>query len=792
MNTRRTRLLASMALAAVAAAPLANAADFYPITDIAAPNMIEGAPGTNPLTNVIEGPGVGYDAAEPHDRLGGTYYTDAPGGFPSDYIEANPGPEEIILDLGSDNVLGEMSYWGYSATNGNGIREFTLSFATDAESGGAGLGDESYGGSVSFNPMFEATNDDFARQIFDFGEFVVARYVKVTVLSNYFGIVVGGDRIGVGEIAFAQVVISDDPTLSVELDIELALTAQVEVFDIPIANIGDAELLNINYSFNGANAAAFSVPSGPASIPSLANDFFELQFDPTGLLGPVSATLEITSNDPNSPAEINLTGTVPPTDQNIVVPASIDRGQLLAIDNFAVNVQNTGGTALNIVGTNITGPDAGLFSVTAAPASIPAVSNADIQIELDPAGADGPISATLQISSDDPDTPTAEVMLTAEGLGGPDLVVPAPLIDRGRSSGVRTLAFNLRNAGGFELSISGATFTGADAAAFSVTNTPATIAPQDFEKIEVQIDTTGRSGPMSATLQIMSDDTDSPTTEVEIAAFAINEPDTFHTIDSVTASTDANDLWPSSNLIQGPDVGFSAALPHERLLGGAEGNWVTAAPGGFPSDFIAEAGMPTVVFDLGQDQPVNEISIWGYADTNSNGLSMFSLRFATASDGADGFGNSIGYNPTFSSIDLGLLPNEDMVSRESFTFEESAFARYVELTCIDNHFIAPGDNSEGNLPGGDRVGIGEVAFAVIDGPGATFAIVSIVRLSPTQIEIEFTSSAGATYAIDRSPDLVDWGNELDDGITGEQDTTTFLDSGVPAEAEEIFYRVRRL
>lgn len=778
-------------LVAIATPWSANAATFHTITDVAAPNMIEGAPGTNPLTNVIEGSGIGYDAAEPHDRLGGTYYTDAPGGFPSDYIESNPGSEDILLDLGADTLLNEISYWGYAATNGNGIREFTLSFATDAEGGAAGLGDESYGSSIPFSPMFEATNDDIPRQSFEFGEFVLARYVKVTVLSNYSGIVVGGDRIGVGEIAFEQAVIPDDPTVSVSSPIELLLTAQVEVFDIPISNVGDADLTISSYSFTGPNAAAFSVPAGPDSILSFASDVIEVQFDPSGLLGPVTATLQIASNDPNSPTEIVFTGNVPPSEQDIVVPGAIDRGQLLAIDTFDVNVQNAGGTVLTITGTAFTGPNADLFSVTASPASIPVNGNANFTVSLDPNNIDGPISATLQIMSDDPDTPTAEVAITAEGLGGPEIALPAELIDRGRISGVRTLAFSIFNVGGSELTINGASFTGGDSAAFSVLTTPAPIPPQGSAKIEVQIDATGRSGDFSSTLQIMSNAPNLPTAPIDIAAYALTEADTFHPITAVSASTAAADLWPVSNLIQGPDSGFASDLPHDRVAGGADGLWVTAAPGGFPSDYIADAGEPVIVFDLGEDRPLNEISIWGYSDTNSNGLSEFSLRFATAVDGDAGFGNSVSYNPTFSSIDLGLLPNEDMTTRMSFTFEESAFARYVELTCIDNHFIAPGNGSLGGLPGGDRVGIGEVAFAVVEGGGPGFSIFRIVRNSPTEIEFEFTSSAGASYAVDRSTDMANWSNELDDGVAGQQDSTIFIDTSVPADAPQIFYRVRR-
>ena len=37
----------------------------------------------------------------------------------------------------------------------------------------------------------------------------------------------------------------------------------------------------------------------------------------------------------------------------------------------------------------------------------------------------------------------------------------------------------------------------------------------------------------------------------------------FYPISSVASST-ANDLWPASNLIQGPGVGFDANEPHDK------------------------------------------------------------------------------------------------------------------------------------------------------------------------------------------------------------------------------------
>ncbi|MEZ6117525.1 MAG: PEP-CTERM sorting domain-containing protein [Pirellulaceae bacterium] len=188
----------------------------------------------------------------------------------------------------------------------------------------------------------------------------------------------------------------------------------------------------------------------------------------------------------------------------------------------------------------------------------------------------------------------------------------------------------------------------------------------------------------------------------------------FYPISSVSSSTGDTDLWPASNLIQGPGVGFDAAEPHDKLVGGADGNWVTDAPAGFPSDFIEQVGQPVLTFDLGSDVLLGEISVWGYAATNTNGVAEFELAFATEAQGVGGGSATAG--PFTTMGDLATGENNDIL-RQSFSFEPLT-ARYVQLTATDNFFVAPGDGSGGALAGGDRAGLGEVAFAVVPEPGS--------------------------------------------------------------------------
>ena len=166
---------------------------------------------------------------------------------------------------------------------------------------------------------------------------------------------------------------------------------------------------------------------------------------------------------------------------------------------------------------------------------------------------------------------------------------------------------------------------------------------------------------------------------------------TFITPVSVT-SPNSTAFFAINNLIQGPGVGYQATEPYDGIPGQT---WVTNDPGGYPSDYIAVAGAPILIFDLGADYLLTEISTWGYTTTNDNGVSAFDLRFATEAQGPGNFG----------SPQTGFTASKSDITRDSHALTP-VLARYVEFTATDNYFVAPGTT------GGDRVGLGEVAFAV--------------------------------------------------------------------------------
>ena len=182
---------------------------------------------------------------------------------------------------------------------------------------------------------------------------------------------------------------------------------------------------------------------------------------------------------------------------------------------------------------------------------------------------------------------------------------------------------------------------------------------------------------------------------------------TFHPISSITSRTAATDLFPAIRMIEGAGVGFDVNAPHDRT---GTLRWLTKDLGGPGSDYFNPTPdpAPRLVLDLGSNVSLSEISVWVYGagagalSINEGSVSDFNLQFATAAEGTAGFGSSITFNPTYRAA-LDPLP------RQSFPFGQDVIARYVEFTPLNNHFGGPD-------PGGDRVGLSEIAFENVPVP----------------------------------------------------------------------------
>ena len=648
----------------------AQAAEFYPVTAVTNTNSSN----FFAKDNLIQGSGVGFDAVAPHDQLGTggggfTWVTDAPG---ADYYDFFPAPI-LWFDLGSDVALIEISTWGYADSNTNGAKDFSLRFATDAD-GSAG-----FGTSITYNPSFEAGFNYGPRDSNVFSQTISARYVEMTITDNWRGFqggTAGGDRVGLGEVAFEKNVVTDGPDISVAAELLLGALDHTGIteFSVAVTNVGDEPLVISSIGQVGPNASAFTSLAGPPTIDPESSRGMPFEFDPSGLGGPISMTLTLNSNDPDTPAaEVLITGTLPELGQDISVPASVVVDET-GMTPLTVTVANIGRAALALTDAVLSGPQADALSVTTVPAEVVPLGTADIIVTFDPADLDsGPVSATLTISSDDPDTPVVEV-----AIGG----------------GV---------------------------------------------------------------------------------------PESFYPISSVSSATESvgADFYSAQNLIQGSGAGFDSGWPHDALGDGGEFTWVTDQPNGGAGDYFEPlpAVSPIMVFDLGEDVVLDEISFWGYADTNANGANLFSLRFATSAEGPTGFGMSIDYNPMFA-------PAQPATPRQTFEFEEAVLARYVEWVPLDNFFGI-------NPPGGDRVGAGEVAFPSSDAVVGDNFQVTEIELIDGYVHLTFNSRPLREYSVWRSTDLRQspW-EELTDSYPSQGDETVFVDDDLPPGATRVFYQVR--
>ncbi len=271
-------------------ASLVRAADFHTPVSITSPNSVA----YFPVTRLNQGPGMGYSATAPHaGNAGQTWVTDAPGGYPADYYNIRPAPL-LLIDLGEDRYLTEISTWGYTPSNDNGVKTFALRFATAAQ------------GTAAFGAPqgpFTCAKSDTGRDSHPLTP-VTARYVEFTCTDNYHTGTgtAGGDRVGLGEIAFeytpAPITVRIEATPGI-VDFGNHATEPATVTrTVTVKNTGASAALNLSsVTVDGADAARFSAVSFPAGVAAGTEGTITLSFQSGGASGCWFAWLRIASND---------------------------------------------------------------------------------------------------------------------------------------------------------------------------------------------------------------------------------------------------------------------------------------------------------------------------------------------------------------------------------------------------------------------------------------------------------------------------------------------------------------
>lgn len=226
--------------------------------------------------------------------------------------------------------------------------------------------------------------------------------------------------------------------------------------------------------------AHFSVTEPSSGFPVVISpDFcfpFQVQFTPTAV-GPQSAILTIESNDPEDPViQVTVTGDVPPGD--IRVTGSTDFGDVCpeALAEKTISICNVGKCDLAVFSAAFDPPCADFTLINNPfPATVSPDSCLDLVIRLTPTSV-GPKSCTLVITSDDPDTPTVSLTVTANVIGAsidvpPDLAFP-PTVIQEVGPCLSLLPFPISNTGTCDLTITDISISGPDASAYWLVGLP--------------------------------------------------------------------------------------------------------------------------------------------------------------------------------------------------------------------------------------------------------------------------------------------------------------------------------
>ena len=183
------------------------------------------------------------------------------------------------------------------------------------------------------------------------------------------------------------------------------------------------------------------------------------------------------------------------------------------------------------------------------------------------------------------------------------------------------------------------------------------------------------------------------------------------------ATTTVNGSGLSGTLANGDSLATALGLTH-AFNGDFAQSYVSNASG---TDYFAAGTPPVIIYDLGSDVSLANVILWQYqnnggpgTDNQGNHTRTLDLRINTA---AQGFGS---FSGTTTSITMLPVEDNDAIGGNDLggvnsaqNFALTGTGRYVQVTFTDNY-----RNFQGITVGGDRVGLGEIAFNAVPEPSA--------------------------------------------------------------------------
>ena len=222
---------------------------------------------------------------------------------------------------------------------------------------------------------------------------------------------------------------------------------------VTVSNTGQAELGINNISLGGADAAAFTQTNSCTTVAAGESCDVNVTYIPDGE-GDQSATLSIESGDAENPVvDVPLTGTsvLAPVPEISATPADVSFGSVMLGETATaqVTIANEGNASLMINAIEIAGTNSSDFTQTNDCTTVAQDGSCTVEISFMPSAAGGR-SATLNIASDDPETPDVSVALSGQGNDGSDDVLEVLLDLEGQTD---------INASGSSLPLSGSIAT---------------------------------------------------------------------------------------------------------------------------------------------------------------------------------------------------------------------------------------------------------------------------------------------------------------------------------------------
>jgi hypothetical protein len=301
--------------------------------------------------------------------------------------------------------------------------------------------------------------------------------------------------------------------------------------DVTLTNTGTAPLTVSTLTFSGDDAASFSrsTVALPLTLAPGASQAVSVTFSPSRV-GNASASLAVMSNDPSrANVVVPLTGRgVSPS--VALMPGSLEfGGQLVgrASSERTAELKNTGTSPLTVNTLAFAGPNAASFSLVNAPATPFTLAPGEARtllVKLTPS-AIADQEAVLNVSTDDPTAPQAQVRLGGVGLSTVLAVSPThldfgvnklPVVD----SATKTLT--LINLSGDPLVLNDAVLSGANASDFLFTPVAGTLQPGRSTTVRVNYRTAAAAN-STATMTFASKDPAVPAATVTLTGKAVSK-----------------------------------------------------------------------------------------------------------------------------------------------------------------------------------------------------------------------------------------------------------------------------